>query len=100
MFQLLPAATAKAGIVFNVSVCAHVNKPKDGSGDMSCSVNHHVNGCDFFGRTCLFRCFGKMHRCGFAVDVIRAVAAIYAWHWAGRGRGSGAQESPSGVQEL
>jgi len=31
-----------AGIVFNVSVCLCINKPKIDSGDTSCSVNHQV----------------------------------------------------------
>jgi len=39
LIPLLPYAIAKAGIVFNVSVCLSAcvrNKPVSGSGDMSC----------------------------------------------------------------
>jgi len=48
--------TAKAEIMFStfLSVCVCVfNKPKSGSGDLSCSVDHHVIWLRVFGR-CLY----------------------------------------------
>jgi len=51
----LPAAIATAGIVFNASVCVSVcvsKKPKSGSGEMSCSVDHHVSGYKYIGMVC------------------------------------------------
>jgi len=57
--KMLPAATAKAGkagtVYCYVYVC--VNKPESGSGDTSCSMDHHVSGCEYFGSCCLYVLF-------------------------------------------
>jgi len=50
---LLPATIAKADIVFSVSVSGCVIKPKSAYGDVSRAVDHHISGCERFGR-CLF----------------------------------------------
>ena len=55
----LPAAIAKAGIVFNVSVCLSVSRNQTEVLETRIvvirGVSHHVSGCDYFGR-CLYVC--------------------------------------------
>ena len=38
-------------------ICLRVNKTKQNysSGDMSCRVDHHISGSEYFSRVCLFR---------------------------------------------
>ena len=61
---LLPAAIGKSGIVFNVCLClSMLINEKVSCEVMSCSVNHHVTGCECFDRclyVCLFRWVSKV----------------------------------------
>jgi len=43
------------GIVFTVSVCVSTKQKNYSSGDMSCRVDHHISGSEYFSRVCLFR---------------------------------------------
>ena len=49
----LADAMAKAGVVFNMSVCGCVNKRRKWFGDMPCSGDHRMYCCKYFGR-CLY----------------------------------------------
>ena len=41
-------------------VCVCINKPESGSGYMSCSLDHHISGCEYFSLVKLFRWVSKI----------------------------------------
>ena len=51
-----PPPSVRSNNVLYLYLC--VNKPKSGSGDMSGSVEHHINSCRYFDR-CLYLCYAE-----------------------------------------